>query len=63
MRIQAFSQQRSELFAMTRQVAPLNCATGAKSPVAGCLLASVVTWMHMFVVLFLLHIEKVVLLR
>jgi len=35
--IQAWSLRRSELFTVTRQVAPLNCAPGAKSAIADCL--------------------------
>ena len=35
--IQPWSLRRSELFTETRQVAPLNCASGAKSAILNCL--------------------------
>ena len=35
--IQVWSLRRSELFTVTRQVAPLNCTTGTKSDTADCL--------------------------
>jgi len=38
---QAWSLRRSELFTVTRQVAPLNCAPGAKSAIFDCLVVYV----------------------
>ena len=37
MQIQAWSLRCSELFTVTRQLAPLNCASGVKSAIADCL--------------------------
>jgi len=36
--IQSRSLRRSELFTVTRQVAPLNCASRAKSAIADCII-------------------------
>jgi len=50
--MQACSLRRSDLFTMTLQVTPLNCAPGAKSAIADCLLLC-------FVILQLLKREKI----
>jgi len=43
---QSRSLRRSELFTVTRQVAPLNCASGAKSTIADCIITFCVSRMY-----------------